>query len=379
MLRKFLTTCVVLNTFYLAFSQTNSVDQVKTDATVPTATVEAAPAATEDVKPTPTISGSVDAYYRYNFSNVQAYAHSNNFTSFTNSQNSFELGMASLRADHTFGKASATIDVGFGKRAEEFSYANPSNPSLFAVKQAYLSYAISDKFKLTMGKWATHIGYELVDAYLNRNYSMDYMFSYGPFSHTGLKADVGLGGKSAFMIGVANTSDSVSSTVSPKFVLAQFSTASADNNLKAYLNFQAGSNASFYKLVQGDVVLTYMVTDKFNVGYNGTIQSRKVKDEATNKYGDAKSWWGSALYFNYDPESTFGITLRGEYFSDKKNVIGFNTSIFDLTLSPNIKVGNLTIIPELRLDAAKDEIFQKNSGAGTKSTVTGILAATYHF
>ena len=46
-----------------------------------------------------------------------------------------------------------------------------------------------------MGKWATHVGYELADAYLNRNYSMDYMFSYGPFSHTGLKADIGLGVK----------------------------------------------------------------------------------------------------------------------------------------------------------------------------------------
>ena len=77
--------------------------------------------------------------------------------------------------------------------------------TLFALKQAYLSYAVTDKFKLTMGKWATHIGYELADAYLNRNYSMDYMFSYGPFSHTGIKADIGLGGKSALMIGVANT------------------------------------------------------------------------------------------------------------------------------------------------------------------------------
>ena len=105
---------------------------------------------------------------------------------------------------------------------------------------------------------------------------------------------------------------------------------------------------------------------------------QKSKDGA-GKYGDADSWWGSALYFNYDPESTFGITLRGEYFSDKKNVLGFNTSIFDLTLSPNFKVGNLTIIPELRLDAAKDEIFLKNSNTGAKSTVTGLLAATYHF
>ena len=39
-----------------------------------------------------------------------------------------------------------------------------------------------------MGKWATHVGYELVDAYLNRNYSMEYMFSYGPFFSYRLKS-----------------------------------------------------------------------------------------------------------------------------------------------------------------------------------------------
>ena len=55
------------------------------------------------------------------------------------------------------------------------------------------------------------------------------------------------------------------------------------------------------------------------------------------------------------------------------------TSIFDLTLSPNFRIGNLTIIPELRLDAGKDEIFEKSDDTPIKSTVTGLLAATYHF
>lgn len=371
MLRKILTFSFgfLLINFSL-FSQSDSTASAFQDTTT-AASAPATPAG-------PVITGSVDVYYRYNFDNVPAYAHSNNLTSFTNSHNSFELGMASVKADHSFGKASATIDLGFGRRAEEFSYANSSNSTLFAIKQAYLSYAISDKFKLTMGKWATHVGYELVDAYLNRNYSMDYMFSYGPFSHTGLKADIGLGGKSALMVGVANTSDYVSTATSPKFIIGQFSTASADSKLKAYLNFQGGSSGSGYKLVQGDIVLTYAVSSMFSLGYNGTVQSKNLKDSLGN-YGDANSWWGSALYLNLDPTSTFGITLRGEYLSDKKNVLGFNTSIFDITLSPNIKVGNLTIIPELRLDAGSDEIFSKHDGASSKSTVTGILAATYHF
>ncbi len=322
--------------------------------------------------PWPTITGSVDGYYRYNFDNPKSGA-LNNYTSFTNSQNSFELGMASVRADHSFGKASATVDLGFGRRAEEFSYGDPTHPTLFAVKQAYFSYAVSDKFKLTMGKWATHVGYELADAYLNKNYSMDYMFSYGPFSHTGLKADVSLGGKSAFMVGVANTTDAVSTSASRKFALAQFSTGTSDDKLKAYVNYQ-GSYGGAYSLSQFDLVLLGTITDKFSIGYNGTVQSVKPDE------GDGVSWWGSALYLTATPTDKFNITLRGEYFDNKKYVVlAPPTSIFDITLSPNFIVGNLTIIPELRVDAGKDAIFEKNDGTPTKTTISGILAATYHF
>src|SRR6478736_7452107 len=161
-------------------------------------------------KGTLTINGSVDAYYRYNFNNAKDSGRTNNYTSFTNSQNSFELGMASIKADYAIGKVDGVIDLGFGRRAEEFSYNDQG--AMAAIKQAYVSFAASDKVKFTMGKWGTHVGYELLDAYLNRNYSMDYMFSYGPFSHTGLKADIGLGKKSSLMLGVANTSDLVSTT-----------------------------------------------------------------------------------------------------------------------------------------------------------------------
>ncbi|MEP6928299.1 MAG: outer membrane beta-barrel protein [Ginsengibacter sp.] len=358
MLRKIFLGTLLFSGFISTYAQTDS-------------TAQASPA---PASPTPTITGSVDVYYRYNFNDPKS-GGTNNLTSFTNSQNSFELGMASVRADHSFGKASATIDLGFGRRAEEFSYGNPEHPTLFAVKQAYLSYAISDKFKLTMGKWATHIGYELADAYLNRNYSMDYMFSYGPFSHTGLKADIGLGKKTALMLGVANTSDIVSTTSSRKYAIAQLSTGSLNDKIKAYLNYQ-GSYGGSYSITQFDLVVTAAITSKFSLGYNGTIYSAKTDSTSSN------SWWGSAVYLNVDPISTFGITLRAEYFDNKKGVAAIPTtptSIFDVTLSPNFKIGNLTIIPELRLDAGKDEIFEKNDGTTTKTTVTGILAATYHF
>ena len=334
----------------------------------------------------PVITGSIDTYFRYNFNDPKS-GNTNNYTSFTNSQNSFELGMASVKAEHTIGKVSATVDLGFGRRAEEFSYGDPEFSSLFGVKQAYVSYAPSDKVKFTMGKWATHVGYELADAYLNRNYSMSYMFSYGPFSHTGLKVDFGLGEKSGLMFGIANTTDVVANAGPRRFALAQFSTATTDDKVAAYLNFQ-GSYGGSYNLTQFDLVLTAAVTDQFSVGYNGTVQSSKP-EFGKDGFGE-NSWWGSALYLNVDPTEKFGITLRGEYFHNENGVSSAPASnIFDLTLSPNFKIGNLTIIPELRLDAAKTitdpltgspiVIFEKSDGTSVKSTVTGILAATYHF
>lgn len=322
------------------------------------------------------LSGSADVYYRYNFANPQS-GFTNNYTSFTNSQNSFELGMASLKAEHSFGKASIVADLGFGKRAEDFSYNDASalkGFSLSNVKQLYLSYAVSDKFKLTMGKWATHVGYELVDAYLNRNYSMSYMFSYGPFFHTGLKADISLGGKSALMVGVANPTDYSTTTSSTKFAIAQFSTATSDSKVKVYVNYQGGKVSPGVSLNQGDIVITGAVSDKFSIGYNGTVQSRKP----SGKSGD--SWWGSALYFNVDPTSYFGLTLRTEYFNDKKSVAStISSKVFETTLSANFKVNNLTIIPELRFDNASDNIFTKGNGDITKNTATALLAAVYSF
>jgi hypothetical protein len=319
------------------------------------------------------ISGSADAYYRYNFDNPKNYPY-NSPTSFTHSQNSFELGMASIKAEHTMGKVGMVADLGFGTRAEEFAY-NDAN-TRFAIKQLYISYAPSAAIKFTFGSWATHIGYEVLDAYLNRNYSMSYMFSYGPFSHTGVKADITLSNKSALMVGIANPTDFRSASAMPKTVIAQFSTASKDDKLKAYFNFQGGKQSDAKKLIQGDVVLTYALTDKFSLGYNGTLQSVKLSDSLKN--WSSSTWWGSALYLNVDPVSWFGLTLRGEYLGDNNEFLGLGNAL-ETTLSANFRIDNLTIIPELRLDNAKNDIFSKSAVETGKSTGTFVLAATYHF
>lgn len=332
---------------------------------------------TDTTKKTPssfTISGGVDGYYRYDFNDPKV-APYNSFTSFTRSSNSFELGMATLRADHTIGKVSATIDLGFGTRAEEFAY-NDANTRL-ALKQLYVSYAPATAIKFTLGTWATHVGYELVDPWLNRNYSMSYMFTNGPFTHTGLKADVSLGGKSAFMVGVSNPTDFRSGPAMPKSFIAQFSTGSKDDKLKAYFNFVGGKQNDYKKILQGDIVATYAVSDKFSIGINATLQSAKLDLDSTSTF-TTNNWEGGALYLNFDPADWFGLTIRGEYIRDNDEYLGLK-NVFAPTVSANFKVNNLTIIPEFRYDNAGNEIFYKNANENTKSTASFTLAAVYHF
>ncbi len=337
----------------------------------------------QDSTKTLTVSGSADAYYRYNFAGKL-----NNYTSFTNSQSSFEVGMATVKVDATAlsGKVGATVDLGYGRRAEEFSYNDGDISagkngflSLALLKQAFITYAPSSKVKFTAGKFSTHVGYELLDAPLNRNYSMSYMFTNGPFFHTGLKADISAG-PVAFMIGVSNYTDQSTSTTGVKTVIGQFSVGSKSGKVKFYLNYvgfagsDSGSNPSGLKaLNQVDLVVTGAVSSKFNIGFNGTIQSRKPKT------GSSGSWWGSAVYLNFDPTEKTGITLRSELIGDDKMVYFGTKSIFANTLSVNFKVGPLTLIPELRFESSKSNIFLKSNSTGTKSTASGLMAAVYKF
>lgn len=320
------------------------------------------------------ISGSADAYFRYDLNNPQSKPY-NNFTSFTNSQNSFELGMFSLKAEQTLGKAGFVADIGFGKRAEEFSYNDKS--SSVAIKQLYFTYAPTSRLKFTIGSWTTHIGYELVDAYLNRNYSMSYLFSYGPFSHTGVKAEYDMGNKTTVMLGLANPFDLKYASNLPKMVIGQIAKATNDDQLKVFLSYQGGKYNDSSRLYQADMVVNYVLTSVFSLGCNGTVQSRQGNFEG--KWQQSKTWWGTALYLNADPKDWLGFTLRGEYFDDKKNALGLNAGIFETTLSANFKIDNLTIIPEFRFENAGQKIYAASNGDLINRTSSLILGAAYHF
>ena len=346
-------------------------------ASVTSDTTAIPPAEAEETKPALIITGSADVYYKYDFSKTKA----NTYTSFTGTHNSFALGMASVKLEHKGNKVGAVLDLGFGPRAKEFAYTDEGITQ--AIKQLYITYSPADWLKFSAGSWATHVGYELVDPQLNRNYSMSYMFTNGPFTHTGVKADI-TKGKHGFMIGVSNATDfrvPPDGYINKKFLIAQYSLAATDN-VKIYLNYVGGKNYDTSKVSQFDAVLTAKVSDKFNIGFNGTVNTTQGWDGAKNL--DGESWWGSALYLNVDPKPWFGLTLRGEYFNDDNQLKMFGIapeggSIFATTLSANFKTGGFIFIPEFRMDNASQAVFVDKDGAGKKSASNFLISAIYAF
>ena len=317
-----------------------------------------------------TFSGSVDVYFRNAFNSIKE--NSNNFTSFTNSNQKTQLGMASAKVDYTKGKFFATVDLGYGKRAEEFSYNDKG--VLTNIKQAYVAYSISDRLKMSAGKWATHIGYELLDAPLNRNYSMSYAFSYGPFFHTGLKADFSINSKSGVMLGIANPTDNINSISPYKVIIGQYSHHFFNDKTVMYINYQGGKTGDASSFNQWDLVVTNALTNQVNINYDGTL--------FINKDAGKKSIWKSnAFYVNYDPNSKIGLTYRSEFFYDKNAISAgaFATNIFANTLSLNYKINKFILVPELRLENAKDAIYLNKEGAPTSKSASFILAAIYKF
>ena len=326
------------------------------------------------VAPSTTFAGSADAYYKYDFSGVD-----NSLTSFTNSHNSFELGMASIEASHKMGKASVFVDLGFGNRAAQFAYNDGT--STFMIKQLNFTYEFSDKFKVTAGSFGTHVGYELLDAVDNKNYSMSYAFTYGPFFNTGIKVQY-TSNKFSFMAGVSNPTD-LKSTIdagsTQKTFIGQL--AFLGDTGSAYFNVTSGSSnpSSDENKTQFDFVGKKKLSKAFSLGFNGTYAL------TTNDLDSALDgeWFSLVGYVNFIVKESSSVAYRLEYLDAKQATdrLGLltGTSVIGNTLSLNYKVGNLTIIPEFRFDIASEDIFTDSNAAPKGLTAYALLATTYSF
>lgn len=304
------------------------------------------------------ISGSADAYWKYDFAKT-----ANIPTSFATDQNSLSLGMIDVVLKKKTGKTSFVGEISFGPRGAGQSIPDVDGQS-FHIQNLYATYAASEKLSLTAGYMGTFIGYEIISPLGNLNYSTSYLFTNGPFQNGGIKANYAVSSKVGLMVGLFSDQWNTYQSM-PEFGLnafgAQLSVTPAEG-FTAYFNLLTGSVSGTIV----DLTAAYQISPKFKLGLNAADFSGAVS---------GTGYSGVALYPSIAVSDSFGLALRAESFKSKTT----DESVTAFTLSANLKSGGLTFIPEFRLDGASEQSFLTSNGNATKSASQFALAMVYAF
>lgn len=383
---KLITICTFLFCGYVSMAQTDSTDEGKL-----------------------TLSGYIDSYYLTSLKGAPSgqLTGASAGRAFDRMNNQFALGLVQLKAMYSNKKSDMVIDLAFGPNAELGNFGNgvgpaagflPSNnakKALFgssvSIKQAYWTYKATEKLSFTVGQFGTHIGYEVIDAPVNYNYSLSNLFNNGPFYHVGAKANYAFNDKLGLMVGVVNNWDSQIDWKTQKSAIAQLFIKPADG-FNVYLNYIGGFHDDGYKVNRNlpgardttytgfvnfgpnakysrhlwDLTTGYQITDKFYLGINAawgmyvgdstfSANAKKTRKAAgTDSTLSFLPWGGIAVYANYQITDMMGIGARYEFFQDKYAVryLGATNHSYTITAPITLANGHLIVKPEFRMDVS---------------------------
>jgi hypothetical protein len=361
----------------------------------------------QDSTKTFTLSGSIDTYARTSFKTSNDYGAYGPSTSFADYKG-FALGMVNLIASYQGEKAGFVADVVFGPRGQAAVFGTASGQAI--INQMFAYYKFSDAVTLNMGQFNTFVGYEVISPTINFNYSTSYLFSWGPFNHTGLRADFTFGNGFVGKLAVMNPTDIVEfNPVNTMTLGAQIGKTGDKGGI--WLNFLYGDQdgtldendspfdengdliSSAGSLFQADVTAGWNLSEKFYLGVNASIQSVAPGEAFTapgsisDLDGDASSFSGIALYPKITLSESFALGLRAEYFAIKNghlSIFGLDDdngdgNVMEFTLSGNYKVGGFTFIPEFRIDTTSEDSFSDKDGKAATMMPSLLMAAVYKF
>jgi hypothetical protein len=407
--------CTVLSLMipFLGFSK-SELDEEKKAKTTETNKIEEVKEG-EEGKGSFAFSGYLDSYYMANFNKPASRSNlgqAGTARVFDQKSGQFQLGLVQAKVAYTNSKSEAVVDLTFGPNANLGNYGNTAFSTAMAIKQAYFTYKFTDKFSMTAGQFGTHIGYEVIDAPANFNYSLSNLFNNGPFYHTGLKATYAFSDKVSLMAGVVNNVDGLGDNNRKKGIISQLFVSPVEN-WNVYLNFinsneanpdeKGDSPKAHYRVF--DVTTSYQITEKFLVGLNAAYGSQKGDYQGAGGPSDTESWGGAAIYSNVAVSDNFAIGARYEYFNNDNGVRGLlafpngkgtaenpisgsGTHVNSVTLTGNITLadGHILLKPEFRLDAypkagsGKLQQFEDSDGVYSKSSQTTFgMAFIYKF
>ena len=330
------------------------------------------------------VSGFVDAYYSRNFADPAS--RTNKLRNFDIPENQINLSLAEVVLQKKAAPVGFRADIDYGTANDVVQGIAPYGTTPYStsanIQQAYLTGVIPLGNGLTadVGKFVTHMGYEVIESKDNWNYSRSLLFAWAiPYYHTGLRLTYPFADNFTLALHVVNGWNSVIDNNAEKslgLAVSYAPTGSTGVILNVIDGFEQPSGMDAGKKKVFDVIVTQNLSDAFAVSLNAD-------------YGDESllsglyTWKGVAVYGRYafSPKSAFAI--RAEVFDDPR---GYATGlgvpgldVKELTATYEYKFADALLVRgEARDDFANAPIFDKktnvNSMNGQMTILVGIVA-----
>jgi hypothetical protein len=276
------------------------------------------------------------------------------------------------------GDAGFRVDLVAGSTLAKAQAAGLSLGTSADLQQAIVSYIapVGNGLRLDVGKFVTHMGYELIEGYdgYNDNYSRSLLFNYAiPLTHTGIKASYSINSMVSVMGMVVNGWDNAIDNNASKSIGAQLAILPAPP-LAFYVNYIGGpenadDNHSIRHVV--DLIGTFKASDALSLGVNADYG----REDGTSLVvaGEDAKWYGVAGYAKISTPSPFSVGLRAETFKDDGGTrLGLGrVRASEFTVTPALKFGsNFVVRGEGRFDWVDDEVFTDDEGMPKKTQGT---------
>jgi hypothetical protein len=273
--------------------------------------------------------GFVSTSYTQNFNNPSTGI--NNMRSFDGDSNSFRPNNAQLVFEKgANGDGSLEDRAGFRLKlnfGEDAKFSGGSGADDFDFQEAYVQFIapIGNGLTIQAGRMNTLVGYEVIESYVNPNFSRSFMFGMGePFTVTGLRGSYDFNDYVSFAASVINSFTGTQVDLnSSKSIEALLSISPMDNvgvSLFGFWGPEGPRNIPNSERLLFGGILDVQVTDKAEVvieAYYGN-QANPYGNQA-NPGGAATTmarWGGVAGYFIYDFTDQWGARVRAEIFDD---------------------------------------------------------------
>jgi hypothetical protein len=266
-----------------------------------------------------TWSGFVDAYYSKNF-NSPANS-TNSLRNFDINENQLAFSLAELVIQKQASPVGFRMDLDFGPTNDIVQgvapYGTTPYNTLSILQQAYLTAVLPVGSGLTVdvGKFVTHMGYEVIESKDNWNYSRSFMFAYAiPYYHTGVRASYTFSSTFSAAVHFVNGWNSYidnNRSTSLGLMLNYALTPSTDIIFNGMDGFERPFNTPYGKRDVADFIVTQTVNDMLSLGLNADYGQ-----ESLGPNGPLEIWKGAAIYGKCTINPKSSVALRAEVYSD---------------------------------------------------------------